>query len=208
MTEVVVVMNRDALADWVKAELENKSRRALARALGFADTSVGAWLNKEVSTLKPEAVSAIAGYRAWDLQKTYEWLELPMPKDASIGGQVDELQSRMSNLEAQVQQLSQRVLEGALAPSPFQLHLQAELHLAGYDLIADKQAMQAFRQESLIALSNDAVLTQKVIALILGITAFRDLEDYTYAGMVLRRLLGPQWITAYLQEQEQIIDQK
>ena len=68
--------------------------------------------------------------------------------------------------------------------------------------------MQAFRQEALIALGDDALLVQKVIALILGTIAFKELEDYTYTGMVLRRLLGPQWITAYLQEQEEVIDRK
>ena len=137
MIEVAVAMNKDALADWVKTELESKSRRALARTLGFADSSVGAWLNKDVSTLKPEAVAAIAAYREWDLQRTYEWLGLSMPKAASLGGQVDELRERMATLESQMHQLIRRVIEGALSPTPFQLHLQSELHLAGYDLITD-----------------------------------------------------------------------
>ncbi|EKU98168.1 hypothetical protein Lepto7375DRAFT_7429 [Leptolyngbya sp. PCC 7375] len=200
-------MNKDALADWVRSELKGRSKRSLAKDLGFADTSVGAWLEKKVSSLKPEAVAAIAAYRSWDLRKTYKWLGLPMPKDASLGGQVDDLQSRMSNLEEQVAQLSQRVLEGALAPSPFQMHLQSELHLAGYDLIADKQAMQAFRQEAAAALG-DPIAVQKVIALILGSISFKVLEDYTYAGKVLRRVLGPEWITVYLQEQEEIAMRK
>ena len=92
-------MNQDALAEWVVKKTETGlSLRRLARELGFADTSVRAWKDKEVSSLSPEAIFAIAAHDNSSVEDTCTWLGVPVPKAVASEDRIKSLERKVVEL--------------------------------------------------------------------------------------------------------------
>ena len=202
-------MNKQALSDWVQNELDRgMSMRALARELGFEDTSVRAWHTQGVKKqLKPRAIAAIAAYKGATLQSTYEWLGIPAPKNATNESRIEALEARVEELGELLESVLGQLLAKGIQPSPLALSLQDELHLGGYDIVRDRLAYDQLRKEALEALQQDALGAQKVVAQVLGAIEIK-VDDYTYIALVFRRVLGSKWTTGYIEELSKLADKQ
>ncbi len=202
-------MNKQALSDWVKGKLEEGyTLRGLASDLGFADTSVAAWLDQKIKrTLKPRAVEAIARHDDAPIADTYKWLGIPMPSDASVGSEVEQLRLSVTRLEQQLAALSDVVYSRGFRPSKFALWVQDQLHQGGYDLCRDDLAYKAFLREAEAAMEGNKIRTRRAIGQIMGAIAMEKQIDFTNLALIMRRTLGnPNLTTGYLQDQEAVLN--
>ena len=201
-------MNKKALSDWVRGKLgEGHSLRGLASELGFADTSVTAWLKMTVNSLKPRAVEAIARHDDAPIADTYKWLGIPMPSDASVGSEVEQLRLSVARLEQQLAALSDVVYSRGFRPSKFALWVQDQLHQGGYDLCRDDLAYKAFLKEAEAAMEGNKIRTRRAIGQIMGAIAMEKQIDFTNLALIMRRTLGnPNLTTGYLQDQEAVLN--